>query len=814
MRFGAEVLAVALLAAVGAASSARAADDACDQDCRDAVSAEIAVATGAAWDVRFEGGTSQLRHLRAGGGGYVGGTSADRAQVLIDSVSGALFDDPAVVLRQDDAQTDTTGWSHVRFVQEYDGVPVLGGAAIAHLEPSGALRAVDFELRDASVDSVVPSLSSDDALDALLVHLQEAEGRPLSSGTVSYDHDSRLVVFPTDDGARLAYDLSLPDLAAEAVWMAVVDAEDGSILRLYDGLPSGIGKTQYSNTQSIRTRWRWDLQTYVMEAASGPPLRTEDLEGVECPLNLLGFCFFGGNYPAVPITSPNNVFGNHFPGQVDTYGSDAHFNADVALSYFDATFDRQSYDGAGAELLSYVNYGGGAIICPVQKNAFWFDDRIWYVHHAFPYTVMDVTAHEMVHGVTQHSANLEYLGESGALNESMSDVFGTLVEHYAHDNYSLPGSADWAIGERAGPASRRLDAPHLGRNFMCDTDFDCEGDTPFSLDDQPDHYNELWTNPQGMICEDNGGVHINSGIPNYAFYCLAEGCAPHQGGEMEGISKEAAGDIWYLALTQYLMSQDDFHDACDRTVEAAEQLFGTGAASADAVRQAWALVGVCCPSGPPENVHPGYEAPPEFCDTGVDDNCDGIIGDCQPGEETVCLAQSSDPEIIAAWVTPPAPIDYCDNHCPALCQNTCLETEVEDCPAGDCGVPAYYEGSDWACIPISEPDPLGGEFTGGGSGKGGEGGEGGAGWVIGCQCTCNTGDTTYVPSLNSDCVDCIEEECTEWRRKSCTVEVRTCFHYSCVSGQPRQLVSVTEEERPRDCDDEPHEPDPDLPGGM
>jgi Zn-dependent metalloprotease len=185
----------------------------------------------------------------------------------------------------------------------------------------------------------------------------------------------------------------------------------------------------------------------------------------------------------------------------------------------------------------------------------------------------DVIGHELTHGVTQYSAGLQYEGQSGALNESMSDVFGSLVKQYKLKQTA--DKADWLIGQGLlakgihGVALRSLKAPG--------TAYD---DPHFGgKDPQPAHIKDYLDTQ-----EDNGGVHINSGIPNKAFYLVAT--------TLGGFAWERAGKIWYAALTQKLSSTSDFQAAADATFQAAGELFGAGQAEQAAVRQAWSQVGI------------------------------------------------------------------------------------------------------------------------------------------------------------------------------------------------------------------------------
>jgi bacillolysin len=179
---------------------------------------------------------------------------------------------------------------------------------------------------------------------------------------------------------------------------------------------------------------------------------------------------------------------------------------------------------------------------------------------------LDVVAHELTHAVTDTTADLIYQNESGAINESMSDIFGTLVEYDTNNN------PDWEIGED-------IYTPNQG------------GDALRSMSDpakygDPDHYSVRYTGTQ-----DNGGVHINSGIGNKAAYLLSQG-GTHYGVKVTGIGTDKTGAIYYRALTQYLTPSSNFSQLRSAAVQSATDLYGAGSAEVASVNAAYNAVGV------------------------------------------------------------------------------------------------------------------------------------------------------------------------------------------------------------------------------
>jgi Zn-dependent metalloprotease len=289
--------------------------------------------------------------------------------------------------------------------------------------------------------------------------------------------------------------------------------------------------------------------------------------------------------PAEEAT-PNRTIGDaenkqRLPGKiVRTEGQDPSQDETVNRAYdglgdtfklFLDIYKRVSIDGSGLPLNATVHYGRD------YMNAFWdgeqmvFGDGDGEIFGDFTKS-LDVIGHELAHGVTQYTANLDYQGQSGALNESVSDVFGSLVKQYAKGQSAE--EADWLIGAELltdqveGVALRSMKAPG--------TAYD---DDVLGKDPQPAHMDDYVD-----TVEDNGGVHINSGIPNHAFYLAAVAIG--------GNAWEKAGQIWYDVLTGgELESGADFASFARLTVAAARARYGEGAEH-DAVVKAWSDVGV------------------------------------------------------------------------------------------------------------------------------------------------------------------------------------------------------------------------------
>jgi Zn-dependent metalloprotease len=257
-------------------------------------------------------------------------------------------------------------------------------------------------------------------------------------------------------------------------------------------------------------------------------------------------------------------------------GDDA---TDQAYDGFGSTFDfyrdifgRNSIDDQGLPLQGVVHYGRD------YGNAFWDGRRMVFGdgdNEVFSLLTgsLDVIGHELTHGVTEDETGLQYVGQSGALNESISDVFGSLVKQYR--NNETADEANWLIGEDvwtpniAGDALRSLKAPG--------TAYD---DPLVGKDDQPARMDDYV-----FTSSDNGGVHINSGIPSHAFYLIAT--------QIGGHAWEKAGRIWYEALLDPgTNARSDFSSFAQQTVTIASNAYGQSSSEVRAVRAGWDGVGV------------------------------------------------------------------------------------------------------------------------------------------------------------------------------------------------------------------------------
>ncbi|MEN4041582.1 MAG: M4 family metallopeptidase [Anaerolineaceae bacterium] len=272
------------------------------------------------------------------------------------------------------------------------------------------------------------------------------------------------------------------------------------------------------------------------------------------------------------------------PPGTDVAVNEAYDGAGNTYDLYHEVYNRDSIDNAGMDIESVVHYGTG------YDNAFWNgrymvygdgDEDLPEAQRLFNrFTIaLDVIGHELTHGVVSYTANLYYYDQSGALNESMADVFGILTKQ--RTLHQTAAESDWVIGSGLftpnvqGVGIRSMSNPGTAYN-----------DPILGRDPQPGHMDNYVNTTQ-----DNGGVHINSGIPNRAFYVTAL--------EIGGNAWEKAGRIWYVTLRDQLTARATFQQAADHTYSVAGSLFGSGSLEQQAVRLGWREVGIHTGSEPP-----------------------------------------------------------------------------------------------------------------------------------------------------------------------------------------------------------------------
>jgi Zn-dependent metalloprotease len=484
---------------------------------------------------------------------------------------------------------DKANRAHTHFQQTYNGVPVFGGQAIVHLDTATeteAVPATDNLIENVDV-STTPNLTAEDAIGAAKGRYKEKKG---CDDCFTDAPKADLWVLRHESTDYLVYRVQLSRLdgtenTSEPVYF--INAHSGELVWSYDNLQTqsatGSGSSLYSGTQSMTTYL--SAGNYYMEDVNRG-VGTFDNRNTARISSITGaITSFGSVYR---FTDTDNIWNT----STQRAGVDAHYGASKVYDYYLNVHGRNGIDGNGGPR-TYASVDGttGLISSIVHfgksyNNAFWTDSKNQMFYGDGdgtawgPIVTLDICGHEMQHGVTSRTAGLVYSGESGALNESWSDVFGVMVELYARGGET---AGTWRIGEDArtpatpGDAERWMDIPHNGMNYG------------YTSNDQPDYYTERYTGTQ-----DNGGVHINSGISNHVFYLVVKGGThAHVAGPLvTGIGADKAAKIWYRAITTYMTSSTNFAGARTATLNAASDLYGTASVEYTSVATAWSACGV------------------------------------------------------------------------------------------------------------------------------------------------------------------------------------------------------------------------------
>ncbi|MEW9502785.1 M4 family metallopeptidase [Jeotgalibacillus marinus] len=456
---------------------------------------------------------------------------------------------------------DDLGYTFIRLQQVFKGTPVFGATLTAHIDQDGVLTALS--------GTALPELDKKNSLkkeqkvtkkDAIAIAEENLIGSLPDTPEYEKNPKAERVIFTDGDTANYAYAVNFlffyPELGNLDYF---VDAVTGEVLAKYSNIHTaedsiGTGVGVLGDQKTLNTSF--DGSAYsLIDNTRGNGIFTYDAAN---KINERNYFF---RLPGSLWVDADNEFTSSY----DRAAVDAHYYAGVTYDFYKDVFGRDSFDDNGAPIKSTVHFGRN------YNNAAWVGTQMIYGDGDGSNFVelsggLDVVGHELTHAVTDYSANLIYQDESGAINESMSDVFGTLTEFHEGIN------PDWDIGEDIYTPGVDNDA----LRSMSD---------PTKYDD-PDHYSDRYT---GTL--DSGGVHTNSGIPNKAAYLISEGGA-HSGITVTGIGRDKLGQIYYRALTQYLTESSTFSQLRSSLIQSATDLYGANGPEVVDVTAAFDAVGV------------------------------------------------------------------------------------------------------------------------------------------------------------------------------------------------------------------------------
>jgi bacillolysin len=468
--------------------------------------------------------------------------------------------------------------THVRLSQLHRGVPVYGGELVRQTD-GAATVSVFGTLYDGIDLDPRPALTPDQAVAVV----EKLSGADLGPARVP-----QLVVLPLEDGSFvLAYTVRVFEGATLSRYF--VDARTGALALKRDELmhqaATGTGTGVSGDRKKMSVRGTSSAGFFADDVLRPPSLLTFDMKGnLSRTIGFLNGQLGIGNGDLAQ--DGDNTW-------TDGANVDAHSYAGWTYDYYFKRHNRRGLDGNDLEVLSIVHpvrrddiraYPND-IVSTFYLNAFYAGEGVMVYGEGLPPSLrlttgqrveylagaLDVVAHELTHGVTDFTSQLVYQGESGALNESFSDMMAAGAEFYFSG--AAPGTADWVLAED-------VFLPGGIRSMQ----------NPLAFGD-PDHYSIRFTG-----AEDNGGVHINSGIPNHVFYLAVVGGTHRLSGvNVQGVGQgniEQIERVMYRAFTTMMPPTANFSTARAVTAQSARDLFGAGSPAERAITQAWTAVGV------------------------------------------------------------------------------------------------------------------------------------------------------------------------------------------------------------------------------
>ncbi len=474
---------------------------------------------------------------------------------LTDNRKLLKLSDPTEELAPEKQWVDRLGTKHFRYQQTYKGIPLWGKELMVHLNTGDSVYLCQgrYEPTPELLD-ITPEITVEQALEAAKSHLG-------ITTNCLYPSKAELVIYTaSDDSKILAYQVDIfPGI--DQRWLYFVNAHNGAIIHRINKLHKTVENATGTDLNSVtRTFNAWLEQgTYYLV---DPTVPLNDTPYAPIP----DIKSSGNTYIFDARNAESNLYfisnSSRHSGW-DAAGVSAAYHTRKVYDYYKNTFDRNGIDDLNMSYLMVIHLKEN------YANAFWngkfvcFGDGDKQTFSSLSGS-LDITAHEIQHGVTEFTAGLIYENQSGALNEGYSDIFACMVDR-----------DDWTVGEEITLVSpyylRSLANPALGLD---------------PLPTKMSEYRNLPNTEEG----DYGGVHVNMGIPSRAAYLMAEGLTAE--GLGTSIGRDKTEKIFYRALTTYLQASSQFLDARIATLQAAEDLYGAESAEVSAVRASWDAVEV------------------------------------------------------------------------------------------------------------------------------------------------------------------------------------------------------------------------------
>ncbi|MCS1351320.1 M4 family metallopeptidase [Mechercharimyces sp. CAU 1602] len=475
----------------------------------------------------------------------------DALEVMEENKELYLMDSASSELKLLEESKDDLGFSKYKYQQQYKGVPVYGRELIIHADKEGKASSIIGKF-DPEVKEKKPKTKAKFSAKEAIAKAKKTIG--FEKKTKFSIEKSDKVIYQDDKGKyHLAYIVTLStlegknpgyyDVVVSARTLDVIHQVNKSNHAAETGTGVGVnGDRKSLNTYSSSGTYYLYDTTKPMYSSNNGVIKTYTANQ-------------GSNLPGSYVTDSDNYW-------TDGAAVDAHNYAGKVYDYYYQKHGRNSFDGNGGSLISTVHYYSSEA-CP--NNAFWDGTQMAYCDGDGSQSkdlsgALDVVGHEITHAVTERTAGLIYQNQSGALNESWSDVLGNLIENKSDER--------WLVGEDVWTPNIAND----GLRSMSNPE----------SNGYPSHMND-YRNLPNTRAGDWGGVHINSSIPNKAFYNFVTS---------SGVTRDEAGKVWYRALTQYLTSSSEFMDARNATIQASTDLYGASAQETIALTNAWAAVGL------------------------------------------------------------------------------------------------------------------------------------------------------------------------------------------------------------------------------